>query len=215
MNKPITLLIFNIVINVGLAFAINWLFVDKTLYLQTYGAQITETRIEELFNSMRHLTPIGYAILPMVVIVRIFYTSIFLYIGIFISELKIEFRQLIKIALLADFVYVLSGLIKLITLIFFKQIYTLKDLQFQPFSVMELIDKKMVDPLFVYPLSLLNLFELGYILILARLLVKVINEANGERFVTIKKSLKLVILSYGSGVLILVLVVMFITLNLT
>jgi hypothetical protein len=92
---------------------------------------------------------------------------------------------------------------------------TLEDLQFQPLSTMELLNAKSIDPLFVYPLSLINVFELGYFLVLAWLLVNVINEANEERPVGFGKSLKLVTASYGSGLLLWVVFVMFITLNLS
>jgi hypothetical protein len=158
---------------------------------------------------------IGYAIIPLFVLLRAFYTSVFLYIGIFFTELKVDFGKLFKIALLADFVYVLSAFAKLVILIFFKEVNTLEDLQFQPLSVMELLHVKSIDPLFVYPLSLLNLFELAYFLALAMLLVNVINQANEERTLHFSKSLKLVTASYGSGLLLWVVFVMFITLNLS
>jgi hypothetical protein len=61
----------------------------------------------------------------------------------------------------------------------------------------------------------LNLFELAYFLALAILLVNVINQANEERTVNFGKSLQLVTASYGSGLLLWVVFVMFITLNLS
>jgi hypothetical protein len=115
---------------------------------------------------------------------------------------------------LADFVYVLAGLVKLVYLIFFKEVNTLDDLQFTPFSIMEMLNSKRVDSLFIYPLSLINIFEVAYFLVLAWLLVDVVNETNEERPVKFGQSLKLVTASYGSGLLLWVLVVMFITLNL-
>ena len=171
--------------------------------------------IELMLKLSRKYQWLSYALLPVIILIRIFYTSIFLFIGIFFTELKVEFSKLFKIALLADFVYVLAGLTKLIILIFFKEVETLQDLQFQPLSAMELFNAKSIDPLFVYPLSLLNVFELGYFLVLAWLLVGVINEANEERTLRFGQSLKLVTASYGSGLLLWVLVVMFITLNLS
>lgn len=117
--------------------------------------------------------------------------------------------------MLADFIFVISSLFKLVVLIFFKQISTLEDLQFIPLSLMELLDSNTVDPLFVYPLSLINVFELGYFLVLAWLLITVINEANEERPVKYGKSLQIVTVSYGSGFLLWVVLVMFLTLNMS
>jgi len=193
----------------------SYLFVDKYIYFQTYGEQLPVASIELMLKLSRKYQWLSYALLPVIILIRIFYTSIFLFIGIFFTELKVEFSKLFKIALLADFVYVLAGLTKLIILIFFKEVETLQDLQFQPLSAMELFNAKSIDPLFVYPLSLINVFELGYFLVLARLLVGVINEANDERTLRFGQSLKLVTASYGSGLLLWVLVVMFITLNLS
>lgn len=195
--------------------AVQYLFFTDVLLQQTYGGQLAFERISEMFVLSRKWQWVGHAIIPFVILLRIFYTSVFLYIGIFFTELKVEFGKLFKIALLADFVYVLSGLAKLVILIFFKEVNTLEDLQFQPLSVMELLNAKSIDPLFVYPLSLINVFELGYFLVLAWLLVSVINEANEERSVNYGKSLKLVTASYGSGLFLWVVFVMFITLNLS
>ena len=157
----------------------------------------------------------GYAVIPLIILMRIFYTSVFLYIGVFFTEFKVEFSKLYKTALLADFVYVFSSFSRLIILIFFKEVNTLNDLQIQPLSVMELLHARGMDPLFSYPLSLLNIFELFYFLILAKLLVNVIQEANNERTIKFSQSLKLVTAYYGSGLLLWVLLVMFITLNLS
>lgn len=196
-------------------FGINNSFLTEDIYFQSFGTQLTLERIDKMVESAKTWEWVGYAILPVIVLLRIFYTSIFLFIGIFFTELTIEYGKLFKIALLADFVYVLAGLVKLVILIFFKEVNTLQDLQFQPLSVMELFNAKSIDPLFVYPLSLLNVFEFSYFLVLAWLLVGVINEASEERTLRFGQSLKLVTTSYGSGLLLWVLVVMFITLNLS
>jgi len=204
-----------LLLNLFFLISTSYLFVDKYIYFQTYGEQLPVASIELMLKLSRKYQWLSYALLPVIILIRIFYTSIFLFIGIFFTELKVEFSKLFKIALLADFVYVLAGLTKLIILIFFKEVETLQDLQFQPLSAMELFNAKSIDPLFVYPLSLINVFELGYFLVLARLLVGVINEANDERTLRFGQSLKLVTASYGSGLLLWVLVVMFITLNLS
>jgi hypothetical protein len=206
-----------IVILLGvISWSINNLFLNnEIIFFQTYGYQLSISSIESIIGFFRRWQWLSYVSLLLLVLFRVFYTSVFLYIGIFFTELKVEFGKLFKIALFADFVYVLSAFSKLVILIFFKEVNTLEDLQFQPLSTMELLNAKSIDPLFVYPLSLINVFELGYFLVLAWLLVNVINEANEERPVGFGKSLKLVTASYGSGLLLWVVFVMFITLNLS
>lgn len=195
--------------------SIQYSFIEDHIYYQTFGEHLTLTRIDELMIHIKKYQWMGYAVIPLIILMRIFYTSVFLYIGVFFTEFKVEFSKLYKTALLADFVYVFSSFSRLIILIFFKEVNTLNDLQIQPLSVMELLHARGMDPLFSYPLSLLNIFELFYFLILAKLLVNVIQEANNERTIKFSQSLKLVTAYYGSGLLLWVLLVMFITLNLS
>lgn len=197
------------------AFSIQYLFIEDHLYYQTFGEQITFDQIDKMLQISKNYYWLGYVFVPFIILIRVFFTTIFLYIGIFFTNLKINFSKIFKIALLADFVFILSGLAKLVILIFFKEVSTLEDLQFTPLSIMELLDYDAVDPLFIYPLSLLNIFELLYFLVLAWLLIGIINEANEERPVNFGKSLQLVTASYGSGLLLWLLVVMFITLNIS
>lgn len=210
MNIAILLLL-----NIIIFFSIQYLFIDDNIFYNSYRGQMALSRIDRFIEISQKGQWLSYAFLPVVIVLRVFYTSIFLYIGIYFTDLKIEFGELLKITLLADFVYVLSGLAKLVILIFFKQVRTLEDLQFTPLSLMDLMNSKTIDPLFIYPLSLLNIFELAYFFILAWLLVGVISESNEEEPVKFGQSLKLVTTSYGSGLLLWVLFVMFITLNLS
>lgn len=209
------LLLWIVLSAIILTFAVQVLFVSEAIYYQSFGAQLDMERINKIVESAHKYKWLSYAVLPVIILFRVFYTSIFLFIGIFFTELKAEFGKLFKIALLADFVYVLAGLVKLVILIFFREVNTLQDLQFQPLSALELFNAKSIDQLFVYPLSLLNVFELWYFMVLAWLLVGVVYEANEERTLRFGQSLKLVTASYGSGLLLWVLVVMFITLNLS
>ncbi len=199
-----------------IALAMYFLFLSNNeLFYQSFNQQLALSRIDQMLELSKKWQWVGYAILPVIILLRVFYTTIFLYIGVFFTELKIEFGKLFKVALLADFVFVLAALVKLVILIFFKEVSTLEDLQFTPLSVMELLDSNTVDVLFVYPLGLLNVFELGYFLVLAWLLITVLNEANEERPVKYGKSLQIVTVSYGSGLLLWVVLVMFLTLNMS
>jgi hypothetical protein len=202
-------------LGVIISFAIHYLYIDDNLYYQTLGKQLVIQRINEMLEISRKWQWIGYAIIPAVILLRAFYTSLFLYTGLFFAELRAGYGKLFRIALLAEFVYVLAGFTKLVILIFFREVSTLDDLQFQPLSVMELFDKSQVDPLFIYPLSLLNFFELAYFITLAWLLTGMIRQAGAESRTGFGKSLKLVTASYGSGLLLWVILVMFVTLNLS
>ena len=195
---------------VGLSFLLvftnHYLFVsDNTIYLSV-KEQLPSEQIDKMLESVKKLEWLGYVLIPFVLLLRVGFTSICLYTGNFIANIKTKFRDLFKVALLADFAFVAAGFAKLVILIFFKEVNTLTDLQFQPLSLMELLNKNAIDLLFVYPVSLINVFELLYWLALARLLTSVVNQSFG-------KSLKMVASSYGTGLLLWVLFVMFLTVN--
>jgi len=139
---------------------------------------------------------------------RVSFTAICIYIGCFLANIKVEFGKLFKVALLADFVFVLAGIVKLVILIFFRNVSTFNDLQFQPLSLLELLDSTSIDTFLIYPFTLISVFELLYWLALAWLLSGVIEKPFG-------RSLRKVASSYGTGLLLWVLFVMFLTVNLT
>lgn len=201
-------------VNALLAFSFNYLFVSDILYYQTYGEQLALSRIDKMVELSKKWEWLGYVSIPIILFVRVAFTSLCLYIGIFFVEIDLKFSVLFKIALLAEFVYFVSGFAKLIVFIFFKEVSTLNDLQFTPFSLLNIFDKNAIDPLFVHPLGMLNIFNLVYFLVLAWLLKDLINEEKENLSQKYGGALKLVVTSYGSGLLLWVVLGMFLTLNL-
>jgi hypothetical protein len=195
-------------LNVFLTFSINYLFLSEGLFYQSFSEQLAVGRIAKMFEMSQKWQWIGYVFTPIVVIIRVSFTAICLYIGCFLANSNIRFKEVFKIALLADFVFVLTGIAKLVILIFFKNVSRLDDLQFQPLSLTELFHRDSVDKLFVYPFSLISIFELLYWLVLARFLSGLLEKPFGN-------SLKRVASSYGTGLLLWLLFVMFLTVNLT
>jgi hypothetical protein len=191
-----------------LSFSTSYLFLTDSLYYQTFGEQLAIGRIEQILENIKNWQWIGYLFIPIVVLLRVSFTTICLYTGFFLANLKVRFKDLFKVALLADFVFVLAGIVKLVILIFFKEVNTLNDLQFQPLSIMEVFDRTKVDAMLLYPLSLISVFELLYWLVLAWLLTGLVEKSFGN-------SLKTVATSYGTGLALWVLFVMFLTVNLT
>jgi hypothetical protein len=202
-------LYFLLIVFIGLiSFAISYLFLSDGIFYQSFGEKLATERIAKMIESFHKSQWLGYVFISVIVLIRVSFTATCLYSGYFIANLKVRFRDLFKVALLADFVFVLGGLTKLVILIFFKQVSILDDLQFQPFSIMGLFNKDSIDPLFVYPLSLISVFELFYWLVLAWLLTRVIEQPFGS-------SLKIVASSYGIGMLLWILFIMFLTVNLS
>ncbi|HXJ98697.1 MAG TPA: hypothetical protein VNJ50_07610 [Gelidibacter sp.] len=129
--------------------------------------------------------------------------------GCFLFNKKIKYKELFNIVVKAEFIFILVIIVKTAWFYFFQTNYTLEDLQFfYPLSALSLIGHEGLQPWFVYPFQVLNLFELAYWFILAFLLGKELKS-------TTDKGLSIVASSYGVGLLIWVVGVMFSTLNMS
>lgn len=213
--RPLILFLCLSAMGIMLTFAVQYLYFTDALMYQTFGGQMALERINTMFTQTKKWQWVGYITIPLIVLLRVSYTAVLLYTGLLFADMTTKFGRLITMALWADFVFVLSGVTKLVILIFFREVTTLHDLQFQPLSVLELLGSTPIDTIFIYPLGLVNLFELSYFLVLAWLLRDLLREERPEMPVHLGKSLGLVSLSYGSGLILWIIMVMFISLNLT
>jgi hypothetical protein len=113
------------------------------------------------------------------------------------------FKKFFTVAVYAEFIFLIPVVSKIIWFLFFDNDYTLKDLQyFSPLSAFSFLNPKEIEPWLVYPIQLLNLFELLYWLALAYQLKDVL----GKSF---KASLGFVAATYGVGLFIWVVLITF------
>ena len=96
-----SLVLYLIIIMFGIisAFSIQYLFIEDYLYYQTFGEQITSDQIAKMLQISKKYYWLGYVFVPFIILIRVFFTSIFLYIGIFFTNLKIEFSKLFRVCL--------------------------------------------------------------------------------------------------------------------
>jgi hypothetical protein len=188
------------------------ILVNDDLYYNSLGEELTIDRIQKLIENRYKWDWIAYGFEPLVVLLRALYTSLFLFIGVFFTEKKVNFASLFKISLLADFIFVFAALLRLLILLFSKEVSTFDDLSFQPFSLINLFDEERLELFVVYPLSLVNIFELSYFFLLAFFLRIILAESN-VKTIAYGKSLAVVALSYGGGILLWVIFIMFLTIN--
>jgi hypothetical protein len=128
--------------------------------------------------------------------------------GSFFWNVKISFKRLFQIALIAEFIFIIPSLIKLGWFMFIKKDYELIDLQtFYPMSLVNLVNIGDVPIWLYYPLQTFNVFEVVYWCVLAYGLALVTR----ERW---HKMVRLVASSYGVGLLVWLVFVTFITINL-
>jgi hypothetical protein len=187
-----------------------YLNTDELLY-NYYSEQIAKEQLEKIIESQQKWGWLGYAIIPLVVLIRTSLVAMCLSIGVFFyyMENNYKFKQFFKIALLGEFVLILVVFFKFFYFYFLKTDYTLQDLQqYYPLSYINFLDLEKIQPWLVYPLQTINLFEISYFFVLVYGLWKLLKNK-------LSKSFEIVAVSYGSGLLIWLGLVMFLTLNMT
>ena len=91
----------------------RYLYLDELLY-NFYSEQLAQKQIEQLLENQQKWSWVGYAVMPLLILVRSSLVAFCLSFGLFFyeTENKIKFKQLFRVALLGEFVLVLVGYVK-------------------------------------------------------------------------------------------------------
>lgn len=124
-----------------------------------------------------------------------------------ISKPNIRFKDTWRIVLTAQWSGVAALFIKILWFGFFHTHYTLDELQsFAPLSIINFFDIKRLDVWTIYPIQLINVFELTYWILLIVGIKKLLQRSW-------LKSFEMILFSYGVALFIWIVVVMFVSLN--
>mgnify|MGYP000554048547 FL=1 len=179
------------------------------LVISSSAEQLTNDQIKEIISFQENWEWISYVILLLFLSIKIVVVAVILDAGCFFFEKEIKFKILLTIVIQSEFIFLLVIIFKTLWFYVFHQNFTLEDTQyFYPLSLLNLIDYQGLSSWWIYPLQVLNLFEVAYWFVLSYLLGK-------ELKTTTSKGFSIVASSYGVGLLIWVGAVMFLTLNMS
>jgi hypothetical protein len=134
-------------------------------------------------------------LVPVIYYIKLSLIALVLQTGFFFFERKVSFSIIFKAVMLAEIPFLIVPVIKLFWFLFIQTHYDLNDLQyFFPLSALQLFDVQKLPSWQVYPLQLMNVFELIYWVLLAYWLKKLLN-------LSLNKSMEVVASSYGTGLL--------------
>lgn len=190
-----------------------YLNLDRLL-IESLSTRFSLEQIKEYILNKHKWQWLSYAIIPLLLLIKTAIIASVLYVGTFFySKAKVEFKQLINVAIKAEFVFLGVGVLKIVWFYFFQTNYTLEDIQyFYPLSALNIVGYKGLEAWFIYPLQVLNLFELVYWLLLSYFIGK-LAFTEKDKGKPMDLGFKIVASSYGSTLLLWVVVVMFFTLN--
>lgn len=207
MYKYNSIIIFSILATIYLiAFYFINTYVLKDIFYFNYLKNVySENLIYNIIENSKKINYISYFIYPIILFVKIMLTSIIIYIGVNIFEIKIIIKDCFKISLISEFILSIYAVFKTLYLYIYPP-YNLIEIQnFNPFGLSVFFINKSIPKYLLYPLQQLNLFELGYWLLLSYGIKTLGN-------VEFKKALKVTTLSYGVGLGIWCIFVVFIQL---
>lgn len=109
-----------------------------------------------------------YLSIPLIYAWKFTVLGFVLWMGCFLFGYRVTFSQCWGIVLIAELVFLIPELIKIIWFLFIQSDPNFYDIQaFYPFSLMNLVDYHELDKRFAYPFKALNLFEPLYWFVLA------------------------------------------------
>lgn len=187
----------------------EYVLVSDDLLYDFLAKQLSYERINELIAEDKSWKWVTYVFNIILISLKLFLISICLSIGTLVLGIENSFKKLFELIVNAEFIFLILPVLKLLWFSLYQTNYTLEDLQFfSPVSVFSLFNPKDIDPWLTYPLQLLNLFELLYFFALAYQLKEVLGKS-------LAGSLRFVASTYGVGLLIWVVLVMFLTVSIS
>ena len=187
---------------------------NEKLFISFLSEKLSLKQIKDFIIYQKKWQWLSYAIIPLLLLIKTSLIASILYVGTFFySKVRVTFKQLFNTLVKAEFVFLGVGVLKILWFYFFQTNYTLEDLQyFYPLSALNIVGYKGLDAWFIYPLQVLNLFELAYWLLLSYFIGK-LAFTEKDKGKPMDLGFKIVARSYGSALLLWVVVVMFFTLN--
>lgn len=176
-------------------------------YYRTFGEQISLSRIDKLLDFMHKWYWFEYIFKPIFILIKICFVAFCFKTGVILFNLNVSFKQLLRITILAEIIFVIALYVKTFWLLFYSKHLTLEYISyFYPMSFINLVTIKEVPKYLIYPFQVVNLFELAYWIVLA-FLIKVYTNFSFD------KSLGFVAKTYGAGLLAWVVLVVFVSIN--
>jgi len=179
----------------------------EQVYYNTLGEQLTIERIDAFIDKQNTWTWLRYFFIPVTLLFQTFLVSICLATGAILLDYKLKFSAIFGIVVKASVIYAIGKLVYMMV-VQFMDIQTIEDLmKADVFSLLGWTGAENVPTWLQYPLSVVNVFELGFWLLLA----------GGMGYLLQKhwtRMINFVTVTYGVGLVVWVLLIVFLQLNL-
>lgn len=181
----------------------NFILFDDALFYREFGEIVGVENVPMLIEQTRFFQRFGYLFIPLLLLIRPFYTALCLSTGALLSDQNLTFGQSYNLALKADAIFLMEIMIR-INYFSIVGADSLAQLSTPLFSLLHWIGPDNVLPLFAYPLGVFSVFELIYWILLAAFVSTFTQKSFWRSFY-------FVLTTYGIGLILLVIAVIYIT----
>ena len=190
------------------AYIQDTMILTKEVYYNTLGEQLTIERIDALLEKQAEWKWVSYVLIPVMVAFQAFLVALCLNCGTIMMNYKIRFRPLFTLVLRSSIVFLLWKL-ALTFILLFSKVQFFDDLEtLNKFALAGFVNKESVPTWLMYPLSIINIFEVAFWVLLTFGMSRILQRS-------FKGSLGFVLTTYGLGLLIWMVFIIFLQLNLS
>jgi hypothetical protein len=145
----------------------RFLFTDQ-LYYSSLSEQFTTEQIQRVlaFQNVAWRQTIGYIVIPLIIVIRVLYTSFCLYVGNLINEYRWGFGSLYNISLKADIAFCASSVCNFYYYAVSDNYKTIEDLGINCASLLKIINRESIPNWLIFAYNSINVFELFYVFFL-------------------------------------------------
>lgn len=191
----------------GITFLSREVLLTEEVYFSSLSEQMGAERIQAMLQLQKDWEWAGYLFVPVYHLLKFATIALCLNVGTLLFNFKVPFKRLFQVAMLAELVFLIPLIIKTVWFLLIQTDFTLEDFQqFYPFSLLSLFETGSVAQWWLYPLQLVNVFEIAYWLLLAYGLHQVLQTHYDN-------ALKLVLASYLPALLLWVTLVTFLSVS--
>ena len=154
------------------AFLIKRFLYTDQLYYSSLTEQYTSEQIQIILGNLNvgWWEVIGYIFIPVIIIVRVFYTSFCLYIGSLVEDSHWKFKPLLNVSLKADIAFCLNSVYNFYYYVLSENYKTIDDLGENCTSLLKIVGRESIPSWLILAFNSINVFELLYVVVLVVLL---------------------------------------------
>jgi len=184
----------------------EWVLTEE-VYYNSLGSQMAYERISDYLALLERISWVSYLMLPILLLLQVSLVAFTLNVGALVADYQISYGKLFGISLRAAAVFAIAFVVRVGILLVLGVEHTDDIIRLDYFSLLSWV-QHLVPQWLWYPVGLFNVFELCFVLALAAGIKQVLSLAY-------LRSLWFTLYSYGTGLLIWSMLLVFLNLTLS